>query len=127
MSETPTLHSGSGEPSEHHVDVVEAEARFNELSRQLTLRSQGSPSETEADFKKDIEKGEAERETGFDLREYLSSSNDANQAAGIKHKHVGVTWEDLEVEVAGGIGFKVRYLYMQPLKHDGSRLNGTIS
>lgn len=46
----------------------------------------------------DLERGQNEsRQETFDLREYLTSSNDANSAAGIKHKHVGVTWEDLEV------------------------------
>ncbi|KAI6015643.1 pleiotropic drug resistance ABC transporter [Pisolithus marmoratus] len=40
----------------------------------------------------------------FDLREYLTSSNDANQAAGIRHKHVGVTWEDWN---AFGVGLQI--------------------
>ena len=56
----------------------------------------------------DIEKG-ADVNEPFDLREYLSSSNDANEAAGIKHKHVGVTWEDLEVEVVGSADMKVKF------------------
>lgn len=121
MSNTPTLNSNmsGGIPEEdryHHVDVVEAEERFNELSRQLSrqlsLQSQRTRAEPEGDLKKekDLEKGSSaddEQEARFDLREYLSSSNDANQAAGIKHKHVGVTWEDLQVEVAGGVGHKV--------------------
>ena len=36
----------------------------------------------------DVEKGIVSKhsEEHFDLREYLTSSNDANQAAGIKHK-----------------------------------------
>ena len=44
----------------------------------------------------------AEPEECFDLHGYLTSSNDATQAAGIKHKHVGVTWDDLEVIGIGG-------------------------
>ena len=56
---------------------------------------------------KDIEKGVSDSERPFDLREYLTSSNDANERAGIKHKHVGVTWEDFHVDVFGGSNFKV--------------------
>jgi len=37
----------------------------------------------------------------FNLREYLTSSSDTNSATGIKHKHVGVTWEDSEVSDLG--------------------------
>lgn len=77
-----------------HVDVKSAEEEFNTLSRQLTIRSQknegdrnklNSSATTVAsnDVEKGAEKGEPEY---FDLREYLSSSNDANQQAGVKHK-----------------------------------------
>jgi ATP-binding cassette subfamily G (WHITE) protein 2 (SNQ2) len=75
------------------VDVVKAEEQFNELARELSRKSNkrdsrdsnsGSSSTVQG---KDIEKG-AGPEDAFDLREYLTSSNDANQAAGIKHKHV---------------------------------------
>ncbi|KAH8101046.1 P-loop containing nucleoside triphosphate hydrolase protein, partial [Phellopilus nigrolimitatus] len=55
----------------------------------------------------DEEKAElADSEQPFNLKEYLSSSNDRYTEAGFKHKHVGVTWEDLEVEVHGGIDHK---------------------
>ena len=58
----------------------------------------------------DLEKGRRQdHQETFDLREYLTSSNDANSAAGIKHKHVGVTWEDLEVSGVGGEENKVRH------------------
>ena len=97
---------------EHHVNVQEAENVFNELSRALSRRGddadlKGTDSRTSGDHPNDIEKGGIEEEA-FDLRDYLTSSNDANQSAGIKHKHVGVTWEDLQVEVPGGGDFKVR-------------------
>ncbi|KDQ33995.1 hypothetical protein PLEOSDRAFT_1091717 [Pleurotus ostreatus PC15] len=90
----------------HHVDVASAKRSFNELSRQMsgliTKKSQdtmlGGP---------DVEKAVEEDAEPFDLREYLTSSNDANQAAGIKHKRVGVTWDDLEVKVIGGANSKV--------------------
>ncbi|KAH7930451.1 hypothetical protein BV22DRAFT_1028421 [Leucogyrophana mollusca] len=96
-----------------HVDIAQAETTFNELSRQLSRRSQtaypsGSGSIASTARGQDLEKGkELDEDEPFDLREYLTSSNDANQAAGIKHKHVGVTWEDLEVKVMGGADHKV--------------------
>ncbi len=37
---------------------------------------------------KDLEKGEADLEQAFDLREYLTSSNDANERGGIKGQSV---------------------------------------
>jgi ATP-binding cassette, subfamily G (WHITE), member 2, SNQ2 len=89
--------------ADHHVDVAEAEATFNELSRQLSRQSRkqstirGSTSDDGKNIPKDVEK--AEPEERFDLREYLTSSNDANQQAGIQHKHVGVVWEDLQVSL----------------------------
>ncbi|KAK1229304.1 ATP-binding cassette transporter snq2 [Marasmius sp. AFHP31] len=93
------------------VDVARAERQFEELSRQLSNRSankrnDGNSTNTvnENNEKKDLEKAVASGSTEsiFDLREYLTSSNDANQQAGIKHKHVGVTWEGLQVDVIGG-------------------------
>lgn len=56
----------------------------------------------------DLEKGkpQPQAEGGFDLREYLTSSNDAYDEAGIKHKHVGVSWENLSVDVIGAEGMK---------------------
>jgi len=59
----------------------------------------------------DIEKGLPNSDGPFDtfnLRECLTSSNEANKAAGIQPKHVGVTWEDLQVTVGGSIDHKVR-------------------
>ena len=93
-----------------HVDIKQAENTFNELSRQLSRHSaridqSKQTSRTASVYSGDLEKGD-ETDRPFDLREYLTSSNDANQAAGIKHKHVGVTWEDLEVKVIGGADHK---------------------
>lgn len=120
MSETPTVHSDYVEDTViRPADVVEAEERFNALARQLSrqsFQSQRTRAEPEGESKgKDLEKGISEEdesgEDRFDLREYLASSNGANEAHGIKHKHVGVTWEDLQVEVTGGVGYKVRVLF----------------
>ncbi|OBZ78638.1 Brefeldin A resistance protein [Grifola frondosa] len=49
------------------------------------------------------------------LREYLTSSNSASERAGLLHKHVGVTWENLQVDVFGGANHKV---YVKTFGHD---------
>ncbi|KAI0064587.1 hypothetical protein BV25DRAFT_1869256 [Artomyces pyxidatus] len=102
-----------GEPnsSPPRVDVREAEEAFHSLSRQLThgtvVDARDSSDKGTPKRSSDVEKGSIpEDEEAFDLREYLTSSNEANQAAGIKHKHVGVTWEDFQVEVLGGANSK---------------------
>ncbi|KAF7337580.1 Pleiotropic drug resistance ABC transporter protein [Mycena sanguinolenta] len=91
------------------TDIEQAKEEFNALSRQLTLKSQEnlvSGATTRAPS--DVEKAEkSSPEEPFDLREYLTTSNDAQQQAGIKHKHVGVTWDNLEVKVAGGLDSKL--------------------
>ena len=103
-------------PGSHHVDVAQAEAQFNELQRVLSIRSQQADSErTQSAHGKDLEKGEPHEE--FDLREYLSSSTAAAERAGLSHKHVGVTWENLQVEGVGGIGHKVGALCTTMCRH----------
>ncbi|KAF5375215.1 hypothetical protein D9758_000491 [Tetrapyrgos nigripes] len=108
--------SDTNSDSYQDVDVARAERQFNELSRQLSRLSQrGAEKESPNKEKKgdtvvtvveqDIEKAGEVGEV-FDLREYLTSSNDANQQAGIKHKHVGVTWEDMYVDGIGGVDNK---------------------
>jgi len=86
-----------------HVDVAKAEQEFHALERRLSAR--GASPESSVSTGVDAEKGEDQSQP-FNLREYLASSNDANQQAGIKHKHVGVTWENLEVNVPGGAASK---------------------
>ncbi|TFK26774.1 ABC-transporter [Coprinopsis marcescibilis] len=91
---------------QHPTDdvVTRAEADFSALSRQLSRSSaKRLPKHASGD---ELEKGAQESEQ-FDLREYLMSSNDANQRAGIKHKKVGVVWEDLQVEVPESISNKI--------------------
>jgi len=82
------------------VDVEQAKEEFAQLERQFTRHS--------TDGKEDLEKGD-EDEDVFDLRDYLTSVNAANEEAGIisHHKRVGVTWDNLEVVVPGGADFKV--------------------
>ncbi|TFY82670.1 hypothetical protein EWM64_g1346 [Hericium alpestre] len=100
------------------IDVQQSENEFHALSRQLTQATVVSEigfhraphAENSSDKsveKQDVEKGDFGEEGPFDLREFLSSSNEANDAAGIKHKHVGVTWENLKVQVPGGADSKL--------------------
>lgn len=95
-SSTPTV------ANEHGVDIQEAIDAFNTLERQLSRTS------TLKRTSDDPEKG-VQEESAFNLREYLNSVNAANDDAGIHsyHKRVGVSWDDLEVIVPGGIGHKV--------------------
>jgi ATP-binding cassette, subfamily G (WHITE), member 2, SNQ2 len=71
------------------IDVVRATNEFNALSRSLSKHSDAKPLSSTTVASKDLEKADLDEAEQFDLREYLSSSNDANQQAGIKHK-VGV-------------------------------------
>jgi len=114
MAETPADERTLGGPDTdvHHVDIAEAEAAFTELSRALSRRSRtksvSDDEKEKKDHTQDIEKAHADDvEQTFDLREYLTTSNDAMQSAGIQHKHVGVTWDNLRVDVLGGTDHKV--------------------
>ena len=109
--------SSSSLPNAGGVNVEQAESSFHELSRQLSQEStvgggkdRGTQKSRGDDGKKgnDLEKGSLDLEEPFNLREYLTSSNEANERAGIKHKHVGVAWEDFHVDVLGGLNSKVR-------------------
>src|SRR6266849_9515005 len=64
--------------------------------------SQGRGTEQVLSSEKDVEKGPLDNCGPFDPRYCLTLSNEANKAAGIQPKHVGVTWEDLQVVVHGG-------------------------
>ena len=97
------------------VVVAQAGEDFGQMQRSLdTPKVANSVAFRGSDFI-DLERGRGGdyRET-FDLREYLASSNDANSAAGINHKHVGVTWEDLQVSGIGGKENKVRHFMSYP-------------
>jgi hypothetical protein len=109
-------HSSSSLPTAGSVNIERAETSFHELSRQLTQGTVVDDKEQAAGYSRandsrmttrDVEKGALDPERPFDLREYLTSSNDANERAGIKHKHVGVLWDDFHVDVLGGSDFKV--------------------
>lgn len=92
-------------PHEHgQVSIIEAKTAFAELERRLSIITRNS----EHGSIVDPEKGEPDH---FDLREYMQSTNDANTANGISHKHVGVSWNGLSVVVAGFESQKVRHVY----------------
>ena len=67
------------------------------LSRRAT--SQGRGTGLVPSSEKDVEKGPLDNYGQLDLRNCLALFHEANKAAGIQPKHVGVTWEDLQVVV----------------------------
>jgi hypothetical protein len=76
---------------------------FHVLLRWLTIHlSQGRETELVPSNEKDVEKGP------INLRGYFTSSNEVDKSVGIQPKHVGVTWEDLQVVVPGGKDHKVK-------------------
>jgi hypothetical protein len=86
-------------------------ADFHILLKQLTTHpSQGRSTDlvVSSENLKDVEKGPPNGDGPFNLRNCLTSSNEANKAAGIQPKHVGVIWENLQVVVGGSIDHKVR-------------------
>ena len=85
-SDPPSI--AASRPSERidQIDIARAEEEFYALSHQLTARAEAAEKASVATRAgKDSEKGDNALQA-FDLREYLTSSNDANQNAGIKHK-----------------------------------------
>jgi hypothetical protein len=75
-------------PGSSHIDVVRAENDFNALSRSLTQQSENHKKRESSTTvaSRDVEKADKDETEPFSLQEYLTSSNDANQKAGIKHK-----------------------------------------
>jgi len=118
MTDTPTSNASTiwqERNIQDHVVVAQAENEFGRLQRSLSTPKTPNKVVPHTPDSADLEKGhDGDRQESFDLREYLTSSNDANSAAGIKHKHVGVTWEDLEVSGIGGEQNKVRHFMRHP-------------
>ncbi|KAL7421564.1 ATP-binding cassette transporter snq2 [Cryptotrichosporon argae] len=84
------------------------------MSRVLSRRSvgghgAGAPAEkvVSTDGSHDVEKGRAAEEE-FNLADVLRSGRARQDEAEIKHKNVGVVWEDLEVIGAGGLKINIR-------------------
>ncbi len=78
------------------------------LRRLATHSPQARGTELVLSSEKDVEKGPFDNYGPRDLRYCLTLSNEANKAAGIQPKHVGVTWEDLQVVVRGDKDCKVK-------------------
>ena len=114
MTDTPISNTSTlwhDRDIQDRVAVVQAENDFSRAQQSLETQKVSGDATFRDSSPVDLEKGhDGDRQETFDLREYLTSSNDANSAAGIKHKHVGVTWEDLEVSGIGGGDNKVRHL-----------------
>lgn len=111
MTDTPVSTSSTlwqNHDPQDRVVVAQAEDDFNQVQQSLRTPKASDKDAHRDSSTIDLEKGhDGSQQETFDLREYLTSSNDANSAAGIKHKHVGVTWEDLEVSGIGGEENKV--------------------
>ncbi|KAL2423849.1 ABC multidrug transporter I [Exophiala dermatitidis] len=91
------------------VDVERAERDFAELSRELSSisrrmsRTQSRGSTTKArDIEKAISASDDSDET-FNLEATLRGNREADAAAGIKSKYIGVIWENLTVRGIGGV------------------------
>lgn len=85
-------------------------AEFRVSLKQLTTHpseSQSTDLVLSSENLKDVERGLPDNDGPFDLRDCLTSSNEANKAAGIPPKHVGVIWEGLQVIVGGDKDHKV--------------------
>ena len=95
------------------VSVEQAEADFAGLQRELSGISRASRAAASHHRRKDetdVEKGKdafAESPTSedepFDLESYLRGGLAAEQAAGIRPKHIGVYWNGLTVKGMGGL------------------------
>lgn len=126
-SQTPTLleeHPATHEETHREhvastIDVQRAEEEFHRLERAATIESRREilrrrTASFSAEKQKSLQAYDEEQGSEpepFDLREYLGSSNGQATVHGVKHKHVGVTWEDLEVKGLGGSGHKVSALH----------------
>ena len=78
------------------------------LRRLATHSPQGRGTELVLSSDKDVESGPPDNYGPLDVRYCLTLSNEANKAAGIQPKHVGVTWEDLQVVVHDDKDCKVK-------------------
>jgi ATP-binding cassette subfamily G (WHITE) protein 2 (SNQ2) len=76
------------------VNVQNAEAQFNALSRRLTRQSTK---------RHEKDGGDVEKQDTFDLLDYLRTTSGKQDEAGFAHKHVGVTFQNLRVIGAGGV------------------------
>lgn len=92
------------------VDVKQAERDFAELSKELSSisrrisRTQSKASGARGrDLEKAVSSSDETSEEAFDLEYTLRGNREADHAAGIKSKYIGVIWDDLTVRGIGGV------------------------
>ena len=89
------------------VDVEQAQRDFHELSQQFSRHSRLSRTHSKASNVKnqDVEKTASTEssEDNWDLEDTLRGAKEADFAAGIKSKYIGVIWENLTVRGFGGM------------------------
>ncbi|KAF9562319.1 hypothetical protein EC968_005269 [Mortierella alpina] len=89
-----------------HVNVLGAERDYEKLKRQLTRQSSLYRVSTG-------EKDAGDAGADFDLTSYLQNVMPQAQASGMKHKSLGVVWENLEV-LGEGIGSQFQGTFADP-------------
>ncbi|KIW92594.1 uncharacterized protein Z519_06441 [Cladophialophora bantiana CBS 173.52] len=92
------------------VNVEQAEKDFAELSKELSAisrrisRTHSKASNVRGkDVEKAISSSDENSEDAFDLESTLRGAREADTAAGIKPKYIGVIWDNLTVRGIGGI------------------------
>ncbi|KIW68290.1 hypothetical protein PV04_04247 [Phialophora macrospora] len=92
------------------VNVEQAERDFAELNRELSAisrrvsRTQSKASGFRAkDVEKAISSSDDNSDDAFDLETALHGAREAEHAAGIKSKYIGVIWDNLTVRGIGGV------------------------
>ncbi|KAG9327612.1 hypothetical protein KVV02_003857 [Mortierella alpina] len=98
--------SGGWGEGPSRVNVLGAEKDFEKLRRQLTRQSSLYRVSTG-------EKGADDPGADFDLTAYLQNVMPQAQAAGMKHKNLGVVWENLEV-LGEGVGSQYQATFADP-------------
>ncbi|SJX65131.1 probable SNQ2-ABC transporter involved in multidrug resistance [Sporisorium reilianum f. sp. reilianum] len=93
--------SGDSSPNGHHVDIDRAKAEFSMLQTSLSRQSEATR-QNSSSSPQDLEAGKTtsdhtDDDDSFDLVQYLRSTQSEKSQAGIKSKHIGVSWTNLEV------------------------------
>lgn len=102
---TTAIMSSPGADGNGLSRIQTTRSEFHVLLRLLTTHSsQGRGTERVPSNENDVEKGPS------NLRDCFTLSNETNKTAGIQPKHVGVTWEDLQVVVPEANDHKVKLL-----------------
>ncbi|KAK0545285.1 ATP-binding cassette transporter snq2 [Tilletia horrida] len=103
QSITPDHHT---ESTSNGIDVAAAEQTFANLEKSLSRRSKAHAA-TDANKEKDVE-AQDDDEDEFSLVDYLRTVHSESSQAGVKAKHIGVTWDDLTVRGVSSMQLKIR-------------------